>query len=369
MAQKSQDNGSNLEGNAFVIVGAVVLMLIIAWLLFGRQFSAAMAVIRKYELMLFAPFFDGAARLVGKLRELNGSGLIFKETVAMLSKTGDYVRWLYIPPIVVMAGVLYSKSFRGRFRRTHSIQSLVKQEAKLWPEIAPVSGKQDELVSGNILEGPYAVSATEWEFVEKYKLAGKDKVLNRDKAREVFAAQLGPQWTGQKNLPKHARALFAIFAIRIAAPKKKAGNELATAHLRTLAQSFAKGGVAGMDTSWVDAAIAEYGQHDLLKTTLNRHAYVFTVMATMLQVARKDGILPSSMFLWLKTVDRRLWYVLNGVGRYAHFVECSGVMSHWLFEKTLGMACPMPMVESAINGLAGAMKEYTEDDSLVRIFD
>ena len=364
MAQKGQEKGSDFEGNLLIVGLAVLLAAVIFWLALGRYFSAFMAVLRHYELMVFAPFFEGAAELVRRLAALDGNGLEFNETAAMLKKTGNYVRWLYLPPILMMAVILFRKSFRGRFARRHTMASLAKQEAALWPEIAPVAGRQLEMVEGDITKGPWAVAMTEWEFAAKYRLAKRGGELNRDATREVFAAQLGPLWSGPHALPIHARALFAAFALRIAGKREES-----LAAFRRMSSTFAAGGLQGMDVSFVEKAIAEHGEHPLIQRALERHAYVFTVMATLQQIARADGVLASPMYLWLKTVDRRLWYTLNNVGRYAFHVECAGIMAHWLFEKTVGTACPSPMVEKAVDGLEGALADFSEDDSLERIYD
>ncbi|MEJ6002608.1 type IVB secretion system coupling complex protein DotM/IcmP [Paucibacter soli] len=364
MAQKSPGQSDpNLEGNIFVIALAITIMALIFWVFFGRHYSAFMGVVRKYELSLFMPFFDGAADLYGKLKILNGGSLEFVETVHMLTKTGNYVRFLFIPPILVMTYYLYVKSFRGRYAKRHSMSSLAKQEAALWPEIAPVAGRQVEMVEGDITKGEYAVALTEWEFAEKNKLAQRGGKLDRDRSRDVFSAQLGTIWAGPDALPKHTRALYAALLLRIAGK----GTDSTTA-FRKMASTFKTGGINGMDTSFADAAIAEHGSHRLAKMVIERHAYVFTVMATMLQISRADGVLASPMFIWLKTVDRKLWYTLNNVGRYSFHVECAGIMGHWLFEKTVGAACPSPMVEKAIDGLDLALKDFSESDEEHRLF-
>lgn len=363
-AQKGGDNGANLEANLFIIGIASIVFAILVWLALGKYFSAFMGVVRRTELHLFAPFFEGARDLMGRLYALDGNGLEFVETAAMLTKTGNYVRWLFIPPVVVMAIYLYMKSYRGRFRRRHSMTSLAQQEAKLWPEIAPVAGKQVQMVKGDITKGPWAVAMTEWEFAEKNKLAVRGGKLNRDAARDVFTKQLGPLWTGPQALPVHARAILAAFILRIAGKRDEAN-----AAFRKMAETFAQSdSLKTMDTSWVDAVILEHGAHPNIQKVYQRHAYVFTVMATIQQIARADGVLASPMYLWLKTVDRRLWYTLNNVGRYAFHVECAGIMGHWLFEKTVGAACPSPMVEQAVNGLETALGEYSEDDALERLY-
>nr|WP_235603456.1 hypothetical protein [Piscirickettsia litoralis] len=76
----------------------------------------------------------------------------------------------------------------------------------------------------------------------------------------------------------------------------------------------------------------------------------------MLEAARQSGIVSTSIFLWLKTKDRPLWYCLNNVGRQAVFVEAAAVRSHWLIEKAIEEPIAMPMVDKAIYGLEAVFK-------------
>jgi intracellular multiplication protein IcmP len=362
---KNQKQGDNdLEGSMLFVGLALVILALVVWFFVGTKFSALLGALRRYELVPFAIFFQGAASLHEKLAVLNGRPLDFSNTVQMLNKTGVYVRWLYIPVMTGLAALLLNKSVRGRFQKRHTMTSLAKSEALVWPEIAPVAGKQVELVTADHSTGPWAVALTEWEFAEKHKLASRhDAKLDRDRTREVFTSQLGPRWNGPRALPKHAKALYATLLLYINGEDKEG-----LAQFRNMARTFAAAGVAGMDTAFADAVIARLDGHAYVRRAVRQHAYVFTLLPTLLQIARAKGVLASSMFIWLKTVDRRLWYTLNNTGRYAFHVECAGIAAHWLFEKTAGEACPSPMVEKAIDGLAMALTEYTEDDSLNRLY-
>lgn len=364
MAKAPKGQGQDQEASAIFIALAAIVLAILAWVLLGPKLSAWMGVLRRYEMLPFAFFFEGAAQLHRKLVALDGRSLDFSNTLAMLQSTGAYVRWLYVPLIAALGVVLLVKSSRGRFRRQFTMASLAEQEAALWPEIAPVAGKQIELVTARHDAGPWAVALTEWEFAEKHKLASRaSPVVDRDRARQVFVQQLGPRWAGPQALPKHARGLYGALLLYISGERDQ-GQDC----LRIMAKSFAAGGLETMDTRVAEAAIAKCDGHPNVRRALQQHAYVFTVMATLLQVARASGVLASPMFIWLKTVDRRLWYTLNNVGRYAFHVECAGIASHWLFEKSVGEACPTPMVERAIDGLEMALREYAEDDSLDLIY-
>ena len=70
----------------------------------------------------------------------------------------------------------------------------------------------------------------------------------------------------------------------------------------------------------------------------------------------KAGILSSSMFRWLKKIDRILWYSLNNVGRRKFHVEAAGVVNHFFAERIWGMAIDEPHVEQAVEGVVEYLK-------------
>ena len=87
-------------------------------------------------------------------------------------------------------------------------------------------------------------------------------------------------------------------------------------------------------------------------------------MASLLELARDDGVLAGAEFLWLKTIDRPLWYMLNSVGRRTAFPEVAGPFGHWMVEKRLRRPLKTPMVAEAIDGLEEAVAEviYKPDE-------
>ena len=68
-------------------------------------------------------------------------------------------------------------------------------------------------------------------------------------------------------------------------------------------------------------------------------------------------MVPSSEFLWLKTVDRRLWYMLNCIGRQTPYAEVGGPFAHWRAEQAMGRRSLVPMIDEAIRALEIAIKE------------
>ena len=104
---------------------------------------------------------------------------------------------------------------------------------------------------------------------------------------------------------------------------------------------------------------------DLIAKVVYRHAYVMTVMAAMLELSRCDGVLATSEFVWLKPLDRQLWYVLNDMGRQTPSIESAGVFAHLAAEKKFGRPLRVPMVDEAVVALGEALEEilYEPEDN------
>jgi len=119
-----------------------------------------------------------------------------------------------------------------------------------------------------------------------------------------------------------------------------------------------------LDFSGVKELVAKHKNSKYAQFAEQKHAYLLTVMATLLELARTDGVLATAEFLWLKPIDRPLWYMLNSVGRQTAFPEIAGVFAHWVAEKRLDRPLKVPMVEEAVKALEMAMKEikYEPDE-------
>src|SRR5260363_436592 len=66
---------------------------------------------------------------------------------------------------------------------------------------------------------------------------------------------------------------------------------------------------------------------------LTQHPYPRTLLMALLIEARTLGVLPSSHFIWLKPLDRALWYALNTAGRKVPFIESAGVFNQMQAER------------------------------------
>lgn len=287
----------------------------------------------------------------------------FKVVADLGGQVGEYFRIGFVVLFLILAVIVYWGNSTRSFKRIYNMDSLAKLEKENWPQISPVMDLN--LIKTNIDTGPWSMAMTPMQFCKRNKLLEEvrrsrhegmtrkereriDVLLKRGEANKLFALQLGALWKGTEVLPPHIKGLFAVFAARINADSSEAA--------RLLAQ-FSVSPIKKLNMNGVDALLKKHENTPLVKKITQSHAYVFSVMASMLEAARSDGVQASADFLWLKVTDRRLWYTLNTVGRQTPFVEVAGIYAHWISEKEAGKKLLVPMVEEASKALEGALKE------------
>jgi hypothetical protein len=170
-----------------------------------------------------------------------------------------------------------------------------------------------------------------------------------DEATTVaLVKQLGERWHYANRAPLHVQCLAVVFALHADPSRRKESDAVKN----NIAATFAN----GAEKDERDAAIHELLAPHLMDQDVLRwcdktavgHAYVATVLMAMLSATRTEGgVLGAAEFLWLKGVDRPLWYALNNVGRRLVFVEGAGAVAHFEAECHAGIPLTIPHVEAA----------------------
>ncbi|AMP88595.2 TPA: type IVB secretion system coupling complex protein DotM/IcmP [Legionella pneumophila] len=363
MAQQQQQSGSD---NSMAPVWIVILLFITAyfiWALAHQYIVSFVFTINIWQARLVNLFLNNQllANQIYLMQTLDPNTVNWDQMVTVMRAVGDYMRYPVICILVVLAFVLYNSNVTLKYRKTYDMKSLRAQEQFNWPAIMPII--KEDLVSQDINKGPWAMALTPMEFARKYNLLRKDDALldnpvpgeemtagiRRGDAKRVFTMQLGPYWDGFERCSPQAYALSAVFMARMNRDRDAANNIL-----KVLDKTFVDG---KPDFSVARPVMKKYQNTELVQEVVAKHAYVLTVIASLLEAAREDGVVPSSEFLWLKPVDRRLWYMLNCVGRQTPYSEVAGPFAHWKAEKEMGRRSLVPMIDEAIRALEIAVKE------------
>ncbi|MCW8395921.1 type IVB secretion system coupling complex protein DotM/IcmP [Legionella sp. PATHC039] len=363
MAQQQQQSGSD---NSMAPVWIVILLFITAYFVWAlaHQYIVSFAfTINIWQARLVNLFLNNQllANQIYLMQTLDPNTVNWDQMVTVMRAVGDYMRYPVICILVVLAFVLYNSNVTLKYRKTYDMKSLRAQEQFNWPAIMPIV--KEDLVSQDVNKGPWAMALTPMEFARKYNLLRKDDALldnpvpgeemtagiRRGDAKRVFTMQLGPYWDGFERCSPQAYALSAVFMARM-----NRDRDAATNILKVLDKTFVDG---KPDFSVARPVMKKYQNSELVQEVVAKHAYVLTVIASLLEAAREDGVVPSSEFLWLKPVDRRLWYMLNCVGRQTPYSEVAGPFAHWKAEKEMGRRSLVPMIDEAIRALEIAVKE------------
>lgn len=360
--QSQQDSGMG----ALWIAAVVILVIWGIWHFYHTQIVTFIIHVKLYEAYLVSLFTSSIDPLIQAIENLTPEAygtLSVNQVFIVSEKIGKYYQF----PILIFslfAGVyIFKRSPIVQYRQKYTMETLVTEEEKNWPQITPVM--KLDLIKMNIDEGPWASAMTPLQFVKKHKifktvpietaeaiLAHKTKYyvsLFSDQAHRVLSMQMGSLWNGIDALPIHMQALFSIFAARGAKDSKNSSDLLNQISFSSKSGKLNFSGTASL--------LKKYRTHKNVQKIISSHAYVLTVLASMLQLAREDGVLSSADFLWLKPLDRPLWYMLNTVGRKTPFIEVAGAYGHWKAELEFGYPIIVPMVNEAVKALDAALKE------------
>ena len=361
--QQQKEGGGDLD--FLWVIGSLIVGVYAAWY-FGRdQIVSAVSYVRLYELKAIKIVFD-LLRNKGISADLS-SLIIFIEqhlgakqmSLEVFGKINHGVSNFIKYPVTVITCLLAARVYFGsathKLRNNFDMFSLRKSEQKDWPQITPIL--KYNLTKEKLDDGPWAMPMSPMKWCKNNNLLdieeknGKYTVkLRRGLAFKVLSLQLGAKWRGVEHLPPYLRALFAIFAAKINEDRKGAEKLLDQIAASSASDKF--------NFEGVNELLNKYQNTKKIVRIVSLHGYVTTVLASMLEEARTvSGVLASAEFLWLKPIDRRMWYMLNGVGRWTAFSEISGTFAHWLAEKKIGLPLRMPMVEEAVNGLELALSE------------
>ncbi len=363
MAQQSQQQGTD---NGMAPIWIMVLLFITVYLIWrtGHQYIVMVVFqINIWQAKLVNLFIhdEQLTNLIYLMQTVDPNAIDWNQLLDTTRAVGDFMRYPVVLVLLVLAVILYRSNITLKFRKAHDMKSLRAQEQFNWPAIMPVV--KEDLVSQDVNSGPWAMAMTPMEFARKHKLLRKDDVLldnpvpgmemtaaiRRGDAKRVFTLQLGPYWDGFEHCSPPAYAMAAVFIARMNRDRDAANNILTV-----LDKTF----VAGKpDFSVAKPIIEKYKNTELVQEIVAKHAYTLTVLASLLAAAREDGVVPSSEFLWLKPVDRRLWYMLNCVGRQTPYSEVAGAFAHWRAEREMGRRSLVPMIDEAIRALEIAVKE------------
>ena len=364
-AQGGNQQGKDSSADLLWVIGFFFVASFLLWYYGHDSIVRVVFAVRKKEILAISYVYVAIdyiakslhvsavgfpAKLFDWLRYMEVTPLsqVDKDLLFLSNDVGQQIAYFNVALVVLLTAFLFSSKSSSRFRKVYSMETLWQQEKHNWPAIAPVARG---LVKQDVRKGEWRMAADAVVFAKNNDLVKDIRLQDgapgleviESKACAVFSAQLGPLWHGLESLPPHVQALFSVFAA------KSQGNDK---NARMLLSQFSKSAAKGkLDFSGSRELLQKYVQERVIGMAVSPHAYVITVMASMLELARTDGVLASADFIWLKTYDRRLWYMLNSMGRQVAVPEIAGAFAHFKVEKRLLRPLKVPMIGEAVKAL------------------
>ncbi|MBU9819647.1 conjugal transfer protein [Rahnella sp. BCC 1045] len=265
------------------------------------------------------------------------------------------ILWVLMVPLCVVSGwaLALHPGLSFRSKRWITIHTLPRVMATFAPSVIPVlanhhaDGLMNDTTPGN------AWAEKPEEFAEKHGLIRR-RVLDRDAARAVFDAQLGPAMSPPVQWQLHERALLAAFGLQVFAGDRKAAQALLDDLNRScMVKRLFRPPQFRSVPDWAasEAQVARVLACPGVSEWLATHG---TVRAALAGLYGRDLRLPPARFRWLKGVDRTLWYGLQTADAAKVFVEGAGIIAQTRAEQhaaRLGLPRPPLMTEEAVAGL------------------
>jgi len=278
----------------------------------------------------------------------------FSEWRDVMNATAGILFVPMVPLITVTSLALANHPALGfRSRRAIDIHSLPRVMATFAPSVIPVlSGHRgDGLMNDTSPENAWAL--TPEEFAEQHGLI-KRREFDRDAAKALFNAQVGPAMTSPDQWQPYERALLAVFGLQVFSDDRKAATRLLDDLNRScMTRRPFKAPVFGSVPNWqlAEAHVAHVLASPGASEWLAAHG---SVRSALVGLYGRDLRLPPARFRWLKGFDRTLWYGLHTADVAKVFVEGAGIVAQARAEQLaarMGLPRPALMTDEAVTGL------------------
>jgi hypothetical protein len=291
-------------------------------------------------------------------------GVSFGDFYHVRNIVGSQTRWIIVPLISIMAGIVLFKMKGKGYSRTLSLGGtknnvgLNHYQSEHW-KVTSVSAYFDP--DGRDKDVHPARTPMEW--LRDNNITWENSILDRDATEEAFKKQLGKPWTGFEKADLKYQVVAILCALHYS---RKTGvfdgekKNLGLVERETLSIAWA----AGKDgTKAMEELVAKYSKDEkiqkIISDIMSKHAWSNTALYSILDKARaKAGVLATADMLWLRYIDRDLHYSLNNCGRRRFHTEGAGTVNHFFAEHQLDAPILEPHLEQAIDGIEDGLIDH-----------
>ncbi|MCC1496736.1 hypothetical protein J1C54_07865 [Alcanivorax sp. 1008] len=280
-------------------------------------------------------------------------------------------RWFLFLLIASLGGYITWRNLTNLApSRKHDIESLIKQEAPYYPQVAMfthIHPEKDSVVT----KGKYAwrTRPDHW-LIENKIYAGftpnndevpgwqpRDGVVDAERLREALTSQLGGPISNFSALDINYRRVLAVLMAQACLD-----FDTAESLIKAFGLAFGKQGDLAAADKMANDVLHKHSSDRRVSSILSKHGFSTTFTHALFLRAKHNGNLPPNIFLWVKPLNRTLWYIISDCGIQRPSIETAAIRSHYEWEKGVGHAIPIPCIEPAFNGVMN----YCTASGLVR---
>ena len=380
-------NREDLDDHMFLWVVAILLILVVIPAIYVAKagyINGLLLSLAKMQLKAFVPFSEEAHIAWAHISELDPATLTWEQMQGVLRYTGKWVRWpLALLLVLIGAVAIFMGRTRGLVRRLN-MESLLRNNAESFACLRPVVGRGKYLLSPDSYDsGLWRVARTPVQFALEHGLlldgqgmpfkpeqalrkgmasvhlpAYGNARLDEAKTLAVLRSQLGNSYTGFEGLSPCRRAVSSAFLAYAGGDKQECVGILDAVSI-SYAEKRGKAVCSVLERNdFAQRLLTAWEQHQeiLLETSLARHSvYELPWFMALLTRARRKGVLAGSQFLWLRPLDRPLWYALNQCGGRVAWAEGFAAWAHYVAEEKAGKVLHEPHIAPAVVSLRDAL--------------
>lgn len=375
------------SGNAFFLL--ICLMIAALFLLptwyanRAGSINGALLDLAKTQLTVFSAFSDEAHEAWERITRADPAALAWDQVMSVLRYSGKWIRWPYALALAALGvAAIYMGRTSGLIRRLN-MESLLRHNAESFACLRPIVGRGIHLLSPESYDvGPWRIARSPVQFALEHGLLldkngvsfTEDQALRRglahtdlpaygqahldaEKAAAVLRAQLGEAFSCVAGLPAGRKALACAF-LAYAEGKKKDCLKILDAVSSSYRETESPACPILEKPNFQRNLERTWQRHKglLVDPLLIRHAaFELPWFMALLTLARRKGVLASSQFLWVRPLDRPLWYALNQCGGRAAWAEGFAAWAHYTAEERAGKTLFEPRLEHAVSRLRATL--------------
>ena len=362
----------------------VFVLLPALYVVYADDVNRPLLALAEAQIQVFAPFFEEAQTAWARIADADPASLSWENRWKVLRYTGSWIRWPFALLLVLFGVAAIFMGRVGGLVRRFNMESLLKNNAESFPCLRPVVGRGKYLLSPESYDsGLWKVARTPAQFALEHGLlldeqgkpfspeqalknglpstelpAWGNARLDGEKALRVLTEQLGKPFEGYEGLSPCRRALAVAFLAYADGDKKDCVALLDAVSLSYREETGQASCPLLEDDDFSRKLKKQWESHSsvLNEKCLSIHAaYELPWFMALLYRARQKGVLASSQFLWLRPLDRPLWYALNQCGGRAAWAEGFAPWAHYTAEEKERKTLTKPHVAPAVASIREAL--------------